>query len=275
MDALTWATVIIAAVAGLVAGRYVVLLIAWVPATTPGWRLPPRHCPHGDPGEPDVAVSRRLTDQRSETGLRATDLLPLSGWRRLRDRCPECGAAAGSWCLPVEVLTAAVFAGLAARFGPSPVLPAFCYLGAVAVALAVIDARHRRLPDVLTLPSYPVALLLLVAAAAATAGGWRHLLVALLGLASAWLLFFGQALIYPAGIGWGDVKLSGLLGLYLGWLGIRALVAGLFLGYLLAAVVGVGLLVTRRASRKSQVPFGPFLLAGTLATIALSGLAGW
>ena len=85
-------------------------------------------------------------------------------------------------------------------------------------------------------------------------------------------------LIYPAGLGWGDVKLSGLLGLYLGWLGISVLAAGLFLGYLFAAAAGLALLATRRASRKSRLPFGPYLLAGTLAAIALSSLItarGW
>ena len=68
------------------------------------------------------------------------------------------------------------------------------------------------------------------------------------------------------------MKLSGLLGLYLGWLGVGALIAGLFAGYLLAAVAGLALLAARRASRKSLLPFGPFLLAGTLIAILLSGL---
>jgi leader peptidase (prepilin peptidase)/N-methyltransferase len=78
--------------------------------------------------------------------------------------------------------------------------------------------------------------------------------------------------IYPAGLGWGDVKLAGILGLYLGWLGLAVLAAGLFLGYLLAAGAGLGLIAAGRASRKTQLPFGPFLLAGTLAAIMLSGL---
>ena len=172
------------------------------------------------------------------------------------------------------LLTAAVFVVMAVRFGPSPVLPAFCFLGAVGVALAFIDARYQRLPDALTLLSYPVALVLLGAAALAVPDGGRRFVVALIGLAAAWLLFLIQALIYPAGIGWGDVKLSGVLGLYLGWLGVTALVAGLFLGYVLAAVVGLVLLATRRATRRSQIPFGPFLLAGTLIAILLSARLG-
>jgi leader peptidase (prepilin peptidase)/N-methyltransferase len=135
----------------------------------------------------------------------------------------------------------------------------------------VIDTRCQRLPDPLTLPSYPVALALLGLAALLVPGGGRHLLAALLGMALAWAAFLLQVLIYPGALGWGDVKLSGLLGLYLGWLGPGALIAGLFLGYALAAVTGLALIATRRASRKSLLPFGPFLLAGALAAVLLTG----
>jgi leader peptidase (prepilin peptidase)/N-methyltransferase len=161
---------------------------------------------------------------------------------------------------------------MAMRFGPGPALPAFCYLAGIGAPLAVIDARCHRLPDALTLPSYPVALALLGLAALLQPGGAGHFLGALAGLALAWGVFLLQVLIYPAGLGWGDVKLAGLLGLYLGWLGLGALVAGLFLGYLFAAAAGLTLIAARRASRKSRLPFGPYLLAGTLTAILLSSL---
>jgi leader peptidase (prepilin peptidase) / N-methyltransferase len=252
-----WVTIAIAAAAGLVAGRLAVVAAARVPGREPG-REPGRRrlslrCPHG------------------AAGLRPGDLVPGSGWGRLRGRCPECAAALGPWSLGAELLTAAVFAGLAWRFGPRPVLIAYCYLGAVGVALAIIDARYRRLPDALTLPSYPVALALLGVAALTTPGGARHYLTALAGLAATGLVFAAQALIYPAGLGWGDVKLSGLLGGYLGWLGVGPLVTGLVAGYLLAAGAGLVLLAARRATRRTLVPFGPFLLAGALFAILLSG----
>ncbi len=158
------------------------------------------------------------------------------------------------------------------RFGPSPALPAFCYLAGIGAPLAVIDARCHRLPDALTLPSYPVALALLGLAALLQPGGAGQFLGALAGLALAWGVFLVQVLIYPAGLGWGDVKLAGLLGLYLGWLGLGALAAGLFLGYLFAAAAGLALIAARRASRKSRLPFGPYLLAGTFTAILLSSL---
>ena len=163
---------------------------------------------------------------------------------------------------------------MALRFGPGPPLPAFCYLAGIGIPLAVIDIRCRRLPDALILPSYPVALTLLGLASLVLPGGGRHFLSALAGMVLAGAAFLIQALVYPSGLGWGDVKLSGLLGLYLGWLGASALVGGLFLGYLLAAATGLALMAARRATRKSHVAFGPFLLAGTLAAVLLTGLAG-
>jgi leader peptidase (prepilin peptidase) / N-methyltransferase len=174
---------------------------------------------------------------------------------------------------PAAVLGLAGGAVMVARFGASPVLPAYGYLAGAGAVLAVTDARQRRLPDHLTLPSYPVALALLGVAALVMPDGARHYSGALLGMAAALAMFLGQAFVYPAALGWGDVKLSGLLGLYLGWLGPGPLLAGLFLGYLLAAVAGLGLIAARRATRKSQLPFGPFLLAGTLAAITLSALS--
>jgi len=253
VDASGWAAIALCAAAGLVAGRVAVVAAAWVPGSDPGRRPLSVRCPHG------------------AARLHAADLVPLSGWGRLRGRCAECAGVLGPASAGAEVLTAAVFAALAWRFGPRPALPAFCYLGAVGVALAVIDVRHRRLPDALTLPSYPVALALLGIAALTTAGGGRPYVTALAGLATAWLLFAAQALIYPAGIGWGDVKLAGLLGAYLGWLGVGPLVTGLVAGYLLAAGAGLVLLAARRATRRTLVPFGPFLLAGALFAIVLSG----
>ncbi len=196
-------------------------------------------------------------------GAIAADEAPAST-RADRPRTARVGAIAAGAALALGMMIW--------RFGLSPVLPGYGYLAGAGTVLAVIDARERRLPDRLTLPSYPVALALLGLAAVALPGGGRHFLGALAGLGIALALFVVQAVIYPAGLGWGDVKLAGILGLYLGWLGLAAVAAGLFLGYLLAAVAGLGLIAAGRASRKTQLPFGPFLLAGTLAVIMLSGL---
>jgi leader peptidase (prepilin peptidase)/N-methyltransferase len=184
------------------------------------------------------------------------------------------------WPHPARARQSAAFATAAAllaavwlRFGASPVLPAFGYLAVISAPLAFIDVAVRRLPDALTLPSYPAALILLGVAALAGHGGTRHLITALAGLAAVWALFVLQALLYPAGIGWGDVKLSGVTGLYLGWFGARAVLTGLTASYLLAALTGLVLIATRRATRKSHIPFGPFLLAGTLLVILVPALS--
>jgi leader peptidase (prepilin peptidase)/N-methyltransferase len=191
-------------------------------------------------------------------------LLPVAGWL----------LPVGGWDLLVELGTGAGFAVMALRFGLSPVLPAFLLLATLAPALAVIDLRWRRLPDPLTLPAFPAAALLLAVGALAIPGGPRHFLSALAGMAAAWLFFALLALIHPGGLGWGDVKLSGVLGLYLGWFGAAAVAAGLLGAFVLAALAGLGLLAAGRATRRSQIPFGPFMLASAIAVIAASGLAG-
>ena len=175
------------------------------------------------------------------------------------------------WTLAAALTTAAMVAAVVVRFGLSPVLPAFCYLAAVGVPLAFIDGRQRRLPDLATLPSYPASLLLLGVAAPFVAGGSGRFIHALIGMAAA-IGFFGLLLLVsPTGIGLGDVKLAGPLGAYLGWLGAAAFVTGLLAAWLLAALTAIGLLLARRATRKSEIPFGPFLIAATLGVVLASG----
>lgn len=158
---------------------------------------------------------------------------------------------------------------MAARFGFTPLLPALCFLVAIAVPLTVIDVREKRLPDRLTLPSYPAALALLGIAAIFPPNGPARLEHALLGLAAAGAFYLLLAAIYPGGIGLGDVKLAGVLGLYLGWFGARVFLAGILGGFVLATVIGVALIATGRATRKTQLPFGPFMLAATMLAMLI------
>ena len=191
----------------------------------------------------------------------------------MRRRCRECRLAFAAWYPAAGLVTAAALAAMWLRFGASPVLPAFCCLAAAGVPLGFVDARYQRLPDLLTLPSYPVGLAALGIAAIFAADGGGHFAGALIGMAAVWLFFVLQVFVYPAGMGWGDVKLSGLIGLYLGWFGAGPVIAGLLAGYLLAAVTGIGLIVTRRATRRSHLPFGPFMLAGALGVILTPALS--
>jgi len=168
--------------------------------------------------------------------------------------------------VPVVLATAVIFGLLAGRLGPVPELPAYLYLGAVGVALAIIDLQCRRLPDSLTLPSYAVGIALLGLAALAARDA-DAALRALGGMAGLFAFYFLLALVNPAGMGYGDVKLSGVLGLYLGWLGWGEVLLGTFLAFLLSALTGLGMIAAGRATLKSALPFGPFMLAGALFAV--------
>lgn len=167
----------------------------------------------------------------------------------------------------VIVVTVAVLALMVWRIGLGAALPAFCYLAVAGVVLAVIDIALKRLPDPLTLTSYAAGLVLLGVAAVATEHGGARFVHALIGMVALFLLYAVQWFFWPAQIGLGDVKLAGVLGLYLGWLGRIAWVAGICAGFVLAAAFSLFLLVSRRATLKSSIPFGPFMLAGALVAV--------
>ncbi|WP_258941345.1 prepilin peptidase [Actinomadura luteofluorescens] len=164
------------------------------------------------------------------------------------------------------LVTAVLFGVLGWRAGYEPVLPALLYLAAAGTLLGFIDVGVKRLPDRFTLPSYGVAAALLGAAAPFTEDGLRRFEHALIGMAALFAVYFAQALLVPSGIGMGDVKLSGVLGLYLGWFGQDAWLIGLLATYLLGGLVALGILIVRR-SRKGEFPYGPYMLAGALAAI--------
>ena len=197
--------------------------------------------------------------------VRPRDNLPVLSWLLLRGRCRDCSAPISARYPAVELLTAALFAVMALRFGADPVLPAYLYLAAAGVALAVIDLDHKRLPDALTLPSYPVVTVLLgLAALLGSDGSWVR---AVLGGAAMFAVYFALCFAYPAGMGFGDVKLSGVLGLSTAWLGWGAWSVALFCGFLFGGVFGVALIALRRGGRKTAVPFGPFMLLGALVAV--------
>ena len=260
---ISWLPAAVAGAAGLVVGDYITVLID---------RAPAARTVSGSFHE----LTRRPAGEcsRCAARLHPADLIPLAAWARTGGTCRYCGQDFGAWHPAAEILTAVTFALLGLGLGASPALPAFCFLAAVSVALAFIDVTHQRLPDLLTLPSYPVAIVALGAATPFVRHGPGHLVHAIIGLAGALAFYLILALIYPAGIGWGDVKLSGLLGLYLGWTGLGALVTGLAAGFVLAAAAGLALIAAGRATRRSQIAFGPFMVVGALAVIIAAGLSG-
>jgi leader peptidase (prepilin peptidase)/N-methyltransferase len=177
----------------------------------------------------------------------------------------------------VEAGTAVLFVALAIRFPVGSeaawALPAYLYFGGLVVVLTVIDLANRRLPDAIVLPSYPVAALLLVAASWGL-GDWSALVRGLVGGVILWTVYFLLMVVRPGGMGFGDVKLAGLIGIYLGWLGWGALVVGAFAAFLLGGLFAVVLLVARRAGRSSRIPFGPWMLLGAVIGVGV-GEAAW
>lgn len=159
--------------------------------------------------------------------------------------------------------------------GWRPALAAWCGLAMVALLLGYIDARTRLLPTQLIAPAYAVVGLLLVVAALSERSAER-LWGALLGWAAmgGWyvlLWWFG-----PRGLGYGDVRLAGLLALCLGFLGWGELITGLYAGFLLGGAASLLLMLAGRASRRTPIPFGPFMLAGAFVGLLWGHqLASW
>ena len=180
---------------------------------------------------------------------------------------PEIGAAVhrprGAL---VVVGTGSLWSGLALHLGDTWELPAYLVLAAALVLLSVIDLDHHLLPNRVVFPTTAAVLALLGGAAAIDSAG-DPLLTALACGAGSFLVFFVLHLISPRGMGFGDVKLSFVLGLSLGWIGVGETILGLFLGFVYGAVVGVALLASGARGRKDAVPFGPFLAAGTMTAV--------
>ena len=170
----------------------------------------------------------------------------------------------------VEVLTALLCSLTVLRSGLSWELPAFLLLAVVGVLLAVVDLRHRLLPNRVVLPALPAGTALLLLPAVVD-GAWDALLRAVLGAAALFAVYLALALVSPGGLGMGDVKLAALLGLYLGWLGWAAVVLGALAGFVVQAAVALALLATRRIGLRGELPFGPAMLAG--AALVIGGTA--
>lgn len=196
--------------------------------------------------------------------VRTRDNVPVVSWLVLRGHCRDCGAPISARYPLVElgtgVLFAATFLVLEAR-GQLAVLPAALVLAAISIALAAIDLDTRRLPNAIVLPAYPVLAVLLVLASA-LGGDWSALARAGIGGAALWSLYFLVMVAKPGGMGFGDVKLAGLLGGVLGWFGWGSLVVGAFAAFLVGGLFSVVLMLAGRAGRKSAIPFGPWMLLG-------------
>jgi leader peptidase (prepilin peptidase) / N-methyltransferase len=148
-------------------------------------------------------------------------------------------------------------------------LAALAWLALLGIPLAVIDVRSRRLPDRLTLPAFAGVIVLLGAGAVAD-HQLGHLGQAIGGAAALAGFYLALMVIRPGGMGLGDVKLAASVGAVLTWVSWQALLAGTFVAFVAFAACGLALIAMRRATRKSELPFGPFMIAGALLAVLLS-----
>jgi leader peptidase (prepilin peptidase)/N-methyltransferase len=198
--------------------------------------------------------------------LTAPDLVPVLSWLALRGKCRHCGNPIGKEPLILEITNATLFVLFGLRFGADPVLPAFCILAAALVALVWIDLHEFRLPREITYTAFVLSSVAIVVAALVDDEPER-IWQAFLGAGIALALMGGIYLVSRGGMGDGDVRLAPLLGLHLGYLNPGIVPIGLFFGFLIGAVVGVAMMATSKAGRKTALPFGPFLAAGTVLAV--------
>jgi leader peptidase (prepilin peptidase)/N-methyltransferase len=206
--------------------------------------------------------------------IKGYDNIPILSWLLLGGKCRHCKGTISARYPLVELGMGIFFVIVAWKFWPSTgssylLLIAFLSLAAVSVVLALIDLDTQTLPNWLVLPSYFVGATLL-GAAGIMSRDYGALFRAGVGMLALWLIYFGMAIAYPGGMGFGDVKLAGVLGLFLGYLSWGALFTGAFAAFVLGGTFGLALLLSRRADRKSGIPFGPWMLAGSWIGVLFS-----
>jgi leader peptidase (prepilin peptidase)/N-methyltransferase len=196
-----------------------------------------------------------------------------AGWIRLPARCEGCGVRLGrrAW---LTAAAAGVASGvLAAVLGPTLSLPLYVAMAILGVLLGVIDLDCKRLPHRLVSPAIWISGVLFAGVAAIT-GEWGTWLRAVLGAVVLGLVFLVLYLVPGQGLGYGDVKLAVLLGLFLGWLGWRAVLFGGLFPWLVNGPVVLVLLLLGRVGRRSALPFGPAMLTGAfLAAVGAAQLS--
>lgn len=237
------------ALAGLAVGSFLNVVIVRMPAEEPvfgpGWRCP----------ECDAPIARR-------------DALPLLGWLGLRGRCRSCREPIPLGYPLVELLTAVLWVAAGVRFGATWELLPYLFLFSVLLAQSVIDLELYRLLDRITFPALGVSILALAAVAPSLEDPRSRLLGALVGSVGYFLFLGIPALVYPRGMGLGDVKLAALMGLYLGYINPILVLFSVIIACLLGIVAGLALFFAR--GRKSEgFPFGPWLASGCVIAVLL------
>jgi leader peptidase (prepilin peptidase)/N-methyltransferase len=229
---------LVAGLLGLIAGSFLNVVIHRVPLRE-SVIFPTSHCPVC--GEP----------------IKPRDNVPLISYVLLRGQCRSCKARISLRYPLVEALTGILFAGAAFEFGLSLELLSALALILTLVALAGTDLEHRLLPNVIV---GPAALTGFVLSVLASPERWWIYLVSSVAVAGG---LFALALVYPGGMGMGDVKMGGMLGAFLGPYAALAV----FLGALCGAITGGVLMAAGKVRRRHALPFGVFMALGGIVAL--------
>ena len=241
----------VAGVLGLCVGSFLNVVI-WRLPRRESLSRPPSHCPG------------------CNAELRPWENVPVLSWLALRGRCRSCHMRISIRYPIVEAMTAALWTAAAVRIGAHWELVDFCFFFAVLVAISGIDLDHQIVPSRIVYPAAGASIVLLGAASVLEHRD-RAAVDALVGGLLGFGLLFLIHVIQPQGMGFGDVRLAGLIGLNVGWLGLARVGVALLGGFLLGALVGVGLMAAGRAGRRTRIPFGPFLAAGAVLAVLWGG----
>ena len=214
--------------------------------------------------------------------LKPKDLVPLVSYLFLKGRCRYCGGRI-PWRSPaVELATGAMFVAAFAAFGLSPAFAVSALYGALFLVIMVIDAEHKLILNRITYPAAALTLVLVVldsfVPGLALFPRLTHfidppVLSALAGAGVGFGFFLTVLIIYPAGLGMGDVKLGGLIGLVTGF---PMVFVALFIGIMAGGLAAIYVLLFRRDKRRQPLPYGAFLGLGPIVTLfAGSAIFGW
>jgi len=234
------AEIVFMALLGLIAGSFLSVVAHRVPL-----------------GESIVAPRSRCPN--CGTQIAAYDNVPLFSYLALRGRCRHCDAKVPATYPLLEAGLAAVFVAILLRYPDDGIEIALgACLAATLATITLTDLEHRVIPNKVLIVAALVAVGLLVA------GDRDALAEHAIAAAIAFAVMFLIAIVYPRGMGMGDVKLAAVMGLYLG----KAVAPALLIGFAAGALFGLALIVSRGAeARKQAVPFGPFLALGGLVAI--------
>lgn len=193
------------------------------------------------------------------TQIEARDNVPVLSWLALRGRCRHCGTRIAATYPLLEAGLAATFVAILLVYRDEPELIAlFCAFAATLAAITLTDLEHRLIPNKILIASAILGLALVLALDIGSLG--TRAIAAGISFGALFVVAFA----YPQGMGMGDVKLAGVMGLYLG----KAVAPALLIGFAAGALYGAALIARHGAeARKQAVPFGPFLALGGLVAI--------